>query len=447
MIKNNQIKPKVLFYTGNPRAFRTTSIGNLYEISQVWPVVLLSEKLDLETEKILKNKKLFPKLEKIIEVCQFSGKKMNLFSENIYLYKLARNIIEKHKPNLVIFPTDTYLFDFYLMRFAKKIKAINIILNSDHRLAPAKEISLRVDLTNAYFKLPAFLPFNLRFLLIKIRKYLGYFLYNWILPLTVGQAPFFGQASRILYTLSGFRADYRIVCSKEDFELSLKEGIPAEKLVLLNHPLERKITKRFFERIYFSNPKPKTKTKEKSLTLLYPEESYGFKRDDHSLISEKEMVKSRIKMVNLIANTLRGWRIFIKPHPATPQAKELKNIFESISSLITFTNPAEPVDKYIEMSKVVVGLPPVSTVIFTTSLKCPEKPLLSLDLPPQEIFGDLYQDFEGVEYIENEEKFIKILKAIGDNKYHQKSKIKSEPEGFSGTVELLEYLLRSKKLC
>lgn len=52
-----EVKPninKVLFYTGAPRAFRTTLIGHLYEIYQVYPIVILSEELDLETESVLK---------------------------------------------------------------------------------------------------------------------------------------------------------------------------------------------------------------------------------------------------------------------------------------------------------------------------------------------------------------------------------------------------------
>ena len=458
MKKNNkkELNHKVLFYTGISRAFRTTSIANFYEISQVFPVILLSTKLDSETEKILENKKLFPKIEKVVQAGQFTpldgkpprgfpGEKRNLFSQNIYVYKLAKNIIRKYKPTIVIMPSDVYILDFYIMRFAKKIGAINIVLNSDLRLSTAEEMSLRTDLTHVYFDLPSFLPFRFRFLLMKVRKYLGYILYNWILPLSVGQAPFFGKSSRILYSMSGERADYRIVYSKQDYELSVKEGIAEKKLVLLEHPLKRENTKRFFKKIYLLNFKNKSKNKTKTFTLLYPEEPYGFKRDDYSLIKEKEMLKNRIEIINLIVNVLAGWKIFIKPHPATPKAEELKKIFEAISPFVTFTNPSEPIDRYIEKSDVIIGFPPASGALFTATLQCPEKPILSLDLPPQEIFGDCYKNFDGIDYIDNGKKFINILELIRDGKYKKEAKTDlGEKGGFKDAVELLDFLIQAK---
>lgn len=456
MKKNNQTNPKVVFYTSISRTFRTTRIANLYEICQVYPVVLLSEKLDKETEEILKNKKLFPKLEKIVPVDQALIKKRDLLAKNFYVYKLAKNIIREYKPTIFIMAGDTSLFDFYLMRLAKKINALYIVLNSDLRTATGKEMSLRTDLTHTYFGLPSFLPFRLKLLLVRIRKYLGYFLYNWILPLLVGQAPFFGKSSRILYSMSGFRANNRIVCSKQDYNLSLKEGIPEKKLAILEHPLKRENTKRFFERTYLLDLKNKTQNKTKNLILLYPEEPYGFKRDDHSLIKETEMRRKRIEIVSLIVNTLKEWKIFIKPHPAATKTGGLKNLFEAISPFVTFINPSEPIDQYIEISNVIVGFPPVSSVLFTTTLQCPEKPVLSLDLPPQEIFGDCYKDFDGIEHIDSEEKLINILRLIRDNKYHKECKenisprltrigreiSKSEPRKFLNTVEALEYFIK-----
>ena len=62
MERKNQPKiKKVVFYSGTPRGFRSFLIGDLYEISQTYPVILLSEKLDSQIEGILKNKTLFPK--------------------------------------------------------------------------------------------------------------------------------------------------------------------------------------------------------------------------------------------------------------------------------------------------------------------------------------------------------------------------------------------------
>lgn len=444
-MKKKEKKHRVVFCTGILRAFRTTSIANLYEISQIFPVILLSEKLDSETEEILKDKKLFPKLEEIVPVEEVSElQKNNLFLRNRHAYKLAKQIIQKYKPTMLVLGSDYCLFDIYLMRFAEKNKAINVVLNSDLRFWKAREMSLRTDLTHAYLHFPSFLPFDFRIFLTKVRKYCGYLLYNFFLPLSVGQAPFWGKSSRILYTISGMRADWRIVFSREDYNLSLEEGVPQEKIILLEHPLKREITKKFFKQVYLFDLGKKIKSDAKVITLLCPEEPYGFKRKDCSLIREEEMQKNRIEIIDLIVNNLAGWKIFIKPHPATTKAEELRNIFEAISPCITFTNPSEPMDKYIEMSDVIAGLPPASSALFTASLQCPEKPVLSLDLPPQEILGDCYKNSGLVEYVDSKEAFIKLLEMIKNNKYHKEKDLKSE--GFSDTAEVIEYLLKNKKM-
>src|SRR4030042_4854755 len=102
--KNNQ---RVIFCTGIARAFRTTAIVNLYELSQIYPVILLSEKLDSETEKIVNNKKLFPKIEEIVSTENVSElQKINLFFRNRQAHKLAKHIILKYKPAIVILPSD-----------------------------------------------------------------------------------------------------------------------------------------------------------------------------------------------------------------------------------------------------------------------------------------------------------------------------------------------------
>ena len=50
---------RILFYTLTPRQFRATLAGYLFEICQEWPTILVSEKLDKESENSFKNKKFF----------------------------------------------------------------------------------------------------------------------------------------------------------------------------------------------------------------------------------------------------------------------------------------------------------------------------------------------------------------------------------------------------
>jgi len=445
-MKKAKIK-KILFYTSIPRAFRTTLIGYLYEISQVYSVVLLSEKLDSETEKILSNKIFFPKLEEIVPVHQYTGPKMNLFSKNQYLCKLAKDVIKQYRPDIVVTANDMYSFEMYLMRFAKRTNTLKITLQPSNALDSITRARW-VDLINAYLRFPSFLPLRPRLFLTKCRKYLGHFLYYWILPLLAEEKPFFGKSSYILRRGdSGMRdADYQIVFSKRDYDTFLRAGVPVEKLYILPHPLARK-NRDFFERIYFEKLK-KHKKDRKVVTLMIPTEvEFGFRRKDCSLILKEEREKNWLETIKLINETLSEWKIYIKPHPETKDINKVKEGLESISKNIEVVNPQESADKYIEIANVIIGLPlSASTTLFTASLQCPKKPIISLDFH-QELFGDVYRDYEGIEYIDNVEKFIDILESIRDHKYqkkYQKNRKEIRAREFLNTVELLEYLFHKK---
>ena len=444
--KNKKIK-KMLFYTHAPRAFRSTLIGYLYEISQVYPTILLSEKLDNGTEKIIKNKKLFPKLEQIIPVRQYTGPKMNLFSKNKYLCKFAKKIIEKYKPDIVISATDMCIFDLYLMRFAKEKKSVNIIIPPSSAME-MKQIELFTDLANLYLRTPIFLPYWIRYFIIKFRKYLGHFHYYWILPLISRQLPFIGKSSYILKKgKSGMRdSNYCIVFAKRDYNIYLNDGVKEKKLYILSHPLARSRTREFFKKTLLSSIKNNSGTK--VITLMLPSEEIGFRLSDYSLISKEEVLKVRIEVVKLIIKILKGWKIFIKPHPDVKNFKKVRKIFESISDIITVVDPSESAERYIEIGDVIVGLPcSASTTLFTASLQCIQKPIISLDFY-HEFSGDVYKDFEGIEYIDNKQKFIEILNLIRDDVYQrpQKKQLMSlKLKEFSDASEMVEYLFHQKK--
>jgi len=451
MVENTRPKiKKILFYAHSPRAFRTTLIGHLYEISQVYSVVLLSEKLDLVTEKALTNKELFPKLERIIPVHQHTGQKMSLLSKNKYLCKLAKNAIEQYHPDIVISASDMHsLFELYLFRFSKRINNLKITLQFSNALNSITGVKW-IDLINAYLRFPSFLPLKFRLFLTKCRKYLGHFLYYWILPLLAGEEPFFGKSSYILRKgNSGMRdADYQIVFSKRDYDTFLKAGVPAEKLYILPHPLARE-TKEFFEKIYFKRLKKHKKDREVVALMLPTEGEFGFRRKNCSLISKEEREENWTETIKLINETLSEWKIFIKPHPDTKNINKVKERLESISKNIEVVNPQESADKYIEIADVIIGLPlSASTTLFTASLQCPQKPIISLDFH-HELLGDVYKNFEGVEYINSEKNFINILESIRDNKYQKKYQEKKgkklEPKEFSNTLEMLKYLFHKKK--
>lgn len=433
---------KILFYTSKNFIFRSGIIGYLYEISQVYPVILLSEELDTETDELIRDKKLFPKLEEIIPARQYSGEKMNLYSRNKYLCCLAKDVILKYRPDILMTASDTHsLFDLYLMRFAKKTKAIKIAIQSSN-VGNNVIVKKYIDLENANIRFPQFLPLWFRIFLMNLRKYAGHFLYYWLLPMAVGEKPFFGKIGHILWMgCSGRKdADYQTVFSKRDYNIYIEDGVPAKKLYIVSHPLMGK-AKDFF-RETFLKPAEKIKTGENILTFVWPAEEIGFRRVNYSLISKEENKIIRKEIVSLAAKILNNWKIFLKPHPDITDLTEIKKNFQSLSNSIEITNQSEPVDKYLEMSNVIVGIPPASTSIFTAFLQYPEKPLLTIDFS-KEVFGDSYKDFDGIEYIDNREKFIEILELIRDDKYQKKYEVIPQSESFSSIVDFLEFVLRN----
>jgi len=412
-MKNIELK-RVLFYTHSPRMFRSTLIGHLFFICQEWPVVLVSEKLDLETENLLKNKKIFPKLEKVVSVGQFTATtKKKMFSKNKQLCSLAKKLIKEEEPNIVVTASDMHsLFEMYLMRFAKRAGAVNVCFQG--AVDADSKISERwVDYINAYTKFPKVFPLTVRVFLVKIKKYFGHFLYHWVLPLSAGQKPLTGKSSYILRTgNSGMRdADYEVVFSERDSKVYQNAGVSVRKLRVLPHPLAIKKSRDFFEKAFLNKLKNR-KTDERVALLLMPSSRVGFRRKDWSLIPEQEHTGAWFNIIRLVHDNLPKWKIIIKPHPDVDNIQEVKKELEKISNSIIITDPKESVDKYLEMADIIIDLPrSASTVVFTALLQCPGKPTAALDFH-QEVLGDFYKDFKGVEYIENEKKLVEFLKNI-----------------------------------
>lgn len=405
-------------------------------------MVLLSEELDSRTKEILNDKTLFPNLKEIIPISQFAGEKTNLWAKNRYLYNLAKYLIFRHQPDIIILDNDMCLFEMYLLRFAKKINAMNICFQGGFLTGPRGPLAMRLNLENAYLKMPRFLPLGIKLLLAKLRKRLGHIIYYWILPLTVGQMPFLGKSSYMLWQGNiGMRdGDCYVVFSKRDFDICVEDGTPPEKLYILSHPLLRQ-TRKFFETAYFSDMKKKDNGNAKILTIMLSPDEISFRRDDYSLIAREELLKGRAEIIALIVKILKDWKIFIKPHPATENTQELIRIFESISDNIKVADQTKLADELIEISDAILSFPPSSTTIFTSPMQCPGKPVLSLDLQ-KELLGDSFKGFSEIEYIDNKEKLITALESIRDGQYQKKNNNHLQPEGFSSAIELLDFLLK-----
>ncbi len=433
---------KVVFYTFTPRAFRSTLIGHLYEICQKYPTVLLSEELDNETTKLLQDKNLFPHLESIIPVRQFTAKD-SIFSQNRRLSQQAKKIIETQKPTIVISAADHIdLFSLYLLRFAKQAGNLTLTIQPTLLMGEMKIIRQWVDSTNAYLKLPRFIPLPLRFFLTRLRKIIGHIIFYWIMPIMVGQKPFLGKSSYVLRKgNSGMRdTDLQITFSKRDYEIYRKDGVPRNKLRILSHPLSRTSSRRILEKL--DKPVVKEKKQKSIVGVVFPSEfTLGFQKPNWQPVQRDELEKRWLEILSLISQALNDWEVYIKPHPDSINLSSLSPKLTSISKGVKVLAPSSPADECVAASDIIVGFPPsASTVLFTASVQSPDKPILSLDFY-QEVFGDYYKNFEGVEYVTSKGQLTQLLKLIRDGKYKKSLQVKSSKGEFSGLVELVENLL------
>lgn len=448
-IDNNVTCRKVLFYTNTPRAFRTTLIGHLYEISQVYPVILLSEDLDSNTLRIIKDKNFFPNIEKIIQLHQHTGPPQNFLSKNRYLCRMARTVIRDYSPDIVIASSDWHsLFEMYLMRFAKEIGALRVTFQDTFNISEIEKIGMWNDLIRLHYRTPAYLPFWFRLSFVRSRKYIGHILYYWILPLLNGESPFFGKQSYILNKgHSGSRdSNYHVVLSERDYKLHKKSGVPSDKLYILSHPIRRS-AKQIFSKLAASETMGLYKKKHNIVIVMLPAEDIGFKKKDYSLIGRKEKIKVQSEIFKTLLEILDGWDIVVKPHPMIKNYLDEKHRIKSISTRIEVFNPSESADKCIEMAGIIIELPrATSTTLFSASLQCPEKPILALD-NHHEFLGDCYKDFNGIEYIDNKKDFVTTLEKIRDNRYTKEAYETDEPNvnRFSDTIEILEYFIEKRQ--
>jgi hypothetical protein len=428
---------KVLFQAMNARLFRAVFIGYLYEIAQKHEVLLLVEELDEDTKKILQDKSMFPGLKEIRYFqSAFYG---DVFGKNYRLCRTLQKAVRDYNPDVAVAHSDIWPADMYMLRFAKKAGAKTLAMQAGFKIAGERLLYKWSSFMNVYQRIPKILPISIRMVLAKTKKYVGHFLYYWILPVTAGQAPFLGKTSFVFWDeASGLRdADYVTVFTKRDYDLHVADGVKSEKIFVLGHPYEHSNTRTFFQKTYFGKA---TKQEDfKLATIMWPDETIGIRAKDNSLISDEEMLKNRNYIVCQIAEHLSDWSIFIKAHPAVKTIEATQKIVGSVPSNVHIVSPLDSADDYIEKSSVVVGLPPPSTTLFSALKQHPDKIVLSLNLY-NEMLGDAYKDYDGIEYINTKEHFMRVLDSIKNGIYQKKSNAASNFD-FTDTADLLQSLL------
>lgn len=441
-------KERVIIYSSVPRLFRTTYIAHLYDIAQKYSVILLSEKLDSESEKAIRNSSLFPNLEKIISVDQYTGKKRSLYESHRYFSFLMRKIVSQYKPRVVIADSMINPLEKYLFRYGRLVRAVNVIFQAGFQTPSIEQEILRQQLLwrdtakNTKYSL---MVRNLKIKMELFKQHFTEVLDYWILPLLVGTYPFFHK-SLFRYSLGSEinDIDYIIVFSDKEAQLERKIGRPEKAIKILPHPLLRK-TKEIFEKVY-NISYPKQKSNYKVVTIMVDVNTYGHKRDNLSLISEKEYIKSRRSVIGLIPRILSKWKIYIKPHPAWSDNISLFNNYYKIANCkINIAKPMEPADKYISMSDIIIGFPPPSTTLFTTMLQDSNKIIFYIDLH-HELLGDSFADYKEVKYIDNLTYFEAELKKIRDNSSLIKKRMQVKKVYQKSASDILNEIISNNKL-
>lgn len=420
-MKNN--RPLVLFYTAVPRLFRATYIGYVYEISRKFPVILLSEKLDPESENALRNKKWFPYLEKVIPVDQYTGKKRSLWEAHKEFHDLAKEIIDLYRPDVIIAGSIVNPLEKYLFRFGKLSGATNIAFQAGFQATSPKEYDERYYLlfrdTPKNVKLPLWVR-EVKLVLAKIKIHFDEVVDFWLYPLLLGTYPFFSKSLfRIGHNSWVREFDCQTAFSHHEADIEIKTGRNPSQVKILPHPLTRN-TREIFEKAY-THFKKKNVSK-KAITILIDVNTYGHRRDNLTLIPESHYMKSRVQVISMIAAELPGYKIYLKPHPTTKlkNFKTLKKYFSEKFPNVTITDPMDPVDQYITQSEIIVGFPTPSTTLMTAMFQDPAKIIIYVDVL-HEILGDEFKIYPGIFTIDSAHKLKKLLAKLKSKRLNRMS--------------------------
>lgn len=416
-------KETIIIYSSVPRLFRTTYIGYLYEISQVFPVILLSEKLDSETEEALKDHVLFPNLKKIIHINQYTEKKRNLWKTSLYFSKLAKKIISDYKPDVVITDSCINPFEMYLLRYGKQSGAITVSFQAGFQIFLQKEeeerqyLQWRDGVNNLKYNSS---HNKIKLIFAKFVNHLKDLYKYWVIPMFLGIYPYF-QKSILKYGIYSYVRDfdYTVFFSEKECQLEKKLGRQSDKIMIYPHPLQTK-ARIIFEKIYHLLPLTSlTSRKFNSITIMINVNTYGHRRKDLSLIHEKDYLESRLLVINSILKILPNWILYIKPHPEVESVyvNSLREMF-NLNTNIFVVSPSEPADKFIEKSDIIIGFPPPSTTLYTTTIQCPQKIILYIDFH-HELLGESFSSYPAITYIDTPKKFTDIINDIKNNKFNR----------------------------
>ena len=384
------VDPPVLFYTSIKRLFRSNFIGYLHQLCLHRRVVLLTEDLDEETNRLLADHALFPGLVRQIRIGQYDVTSEGIFARHRRMSRRAREIVDELRPK-VIFSPGGDAFEHYLRRHARrKCGAINIFCPSILLVRRIREAVLLFELQGAETRFPGWLPRGVRRALARTRRNLAQFVYYYLAPLAVGEHPL--HAVNGIYQIDDARLanmDISCVFTLDNKDLLVRAGAPADRVRVIPHPMKPGVADPLWRALGVL-PQAVRERPQVVTCFLLIDRDLAFRRDDLSQISDTAVFASRTEVVKTLLTALPGWEIRIKSHPmseASPIYASVRVRLTKLSERVVWVPPDDPADPHLMASGAVVVFPPTSAVVFSAIIQCPGVPTLIVD-----VLGELRGD-------------------------------------------------------
>lgn len=391
-------KRYIFFYSHLDRHFKSTLIGHLYLLMEHHHVILFADNLKKETLSIIKDTKLFPRL-KIINLHNSDCK--NFFTKNLKDFKHNTKIFDQsfkkyHCKSLITSSDWHSLNELYLMRIAKNKQIFRFsIQESVHwntKLRKEWFFTERMTLYPQYFS-PKLIK-----LATKIRMFLKYLYFQFLIPILSFRKPFLTKQTFFLWNgAAGCNySQYHLVFSSHEYEQYKISGTDVDKLKIMPHPLTlNKLTP--LKSILFKGGQKKI-----DFLIILDSTSFSFQKNK-ALIPKKIKLNHDIEIIKHLAKKFPNQKIVIKPHPDFTRSIFLDKKLQKFEN-VYFADQSSSVESFFELTQTIIGFSPAfSTTSIYFKLFYPDKKSIALNLL-DEYNGNFFEKNKyGVEYVQSME--------------------------------------------
>lgn len=388
---------RVIFHPGPIHLFWTTGIYYLYLLSKRYQVTLALENCSADDEK------------KIIEVCQNRLRdilrletKYN-FARHRYSRETAYSLVESAKPDIIFTNDDQNVFSMYLLRAAKKRGAISICYQTgtmegkrrhNWELLCGAAACNRADKYN--------LPYPIALFIEKSIQHSRHIWHYYCAPVLAGDRPFRGKSSSYLSKgRSGMRdGDCFIVFSEREKNICVSDGLHADKIAVLPHPIEY-VDRSVITELWLKNTAETGQDKKKTVLILLPnvEDDFCIKRETGRIIDRGEIYESWKAIMSSSLRKYPAAAFWLKLHPGADLdgqfTQRLLKDFIGHRNVEIVPNDVDGM-QYAVSADVIIG--ETSTLLYTVSRVFDDKEIISFDLLKRRL-GDAYKGDRKIRYV------------------------------------------------